>query len=181
MKSQANASTGSPAWIPRRSLLGGIGALPGVVLLVACRGNTGVQAPTSPPPSPSAPTVSTSVNIPSNGPLSTLTPTPPPASSPATAMATITQANNDTTVTLAAGLQALLALGSAHDWTVTVADPTVLMPVPGAAVPSGAQGVYIAGQLGQTTLMAVGEPLCRKAQPPCSAPTVLFRARIVVA
>jgi len=96
-------------------------------------------------------------------------------------MPTITQADQGTTVNLVAGTQALLALDSGHDWVVTVEDEAVLTPVVGAAVPPGAQGVYMASQPGQTTLTAVGEPLCRKAQPPCGAPTILFRALIAVA
>ena len=171
-----------PAWFSRRSLLGGIGALLGDALLVACGGSTGAQPPTPPPPSPGGPIVSTSVNVPSSGSLSSLVPaTPAPAASPpAGTMPTITNAENGTTVNLAVGTRAVLALDSSHDWAATVEDPTVLMLVVGAA-PSGAQGVYVASKPGQTALTAVGEPLCRKAQPPCGAPTVQFRVRIVVA
>jgi hypothetical protein len=96
-------------------------------------------------------------------------------------MVKITNAANGTTINLAVGTQALLALDTNHDWMATVEDPTVLMPVVGAAVPVGAQALYVARTPGQTTLTAVGEPLCRKAQPPCGAPTIMFRALIVVA
>ncbi len=172
-----------PPWLLRRSVLGGISALLGNVLLAACGGNSGAQLPTPLPSPTSGPIVSTSVNVPSNGPLSSLVPaTPPPATSPpAGAIPTITNAANGTTINLTVGTQALLALDSDHDWTVMVADPTVLTPVVGAALPAGAQGIYTASKPGQTTLSATGDPPCRKAQPPCGAPTVLFRAQIVVA
>jgi hypothetical protein len=92
----------------------------------------------------------------------------------------ITQADNGTTVNLPAGMQVLLALDGSHDWTATVDDQTVLTPVAGAVAPSGTQGVYAASMPGQTTLTAIGDLPCRQAQPPCLAPTLLFRVQIVV-
>lgn len=177
-----DAPTASPARLSRRTLFGGIGVLLGDALLAACGGYSGAQVPESPPPTVSGPAISTSIGVPSNGPLSALAPAPPPpaASPTAGAMPTITQANNGTTVNLAAGRQVLLALDSGHDWVVTVEDVTVLTPVVGAVLPPGTQGVYTASQPGRTTLTAVGEPLCRKAQPPCGAPTLRFRVRIAV-
>jgi hypothetical protein len=100
---------------------------------------------------------------------------------PVNGVKTLTNADNGMMVNLPTGTQVILALDGDHDWTVTVEDQTVLTPVPGAAAPSGAQGIYTASKPGQTTLIAVGEPSCRKAQPPCDAPTVLFRVGIAVA
>lgn len=195
MKTRNDTPTASPARFPRPAPLGGldalrgvallgtIGALLGSALLAACDGNTGAQAPHASLPATSGPIVSTSVNIPSNGPLSALTPATaaPAASSASGAMPTITQADNGTAINLAAGRQVFLALSSGYDWSITVEDETVLVPVVGVALPSGVQSIYMAGQPGQTTLTAIGEPQCRKAQPPCGAPTVRFRAQIAVA
>lgn len=203
MNTQNTAPTASIARLHRRTLLGGFGALLGGALLAACGertraqdtaspplpptasdGNPGAQGPASPTPIPypNGVTVSTSVNIPSNGPLSSLVAaTAAPPAPPVTGVQTITNADSGTTVNLAAGTHVTLMLDSEHDWTVTVADQTVLTPVAGAVVPPGAQGIYTARTPGQTTLTAVGDPRCRQAQPPCSAPTVRFRVGIVVA
>lgn len=202
VKTRNDAFVASSIRLHRRTLLGSIGALLGSALLAACGesigaqetaspprpptasgGNTGAPQSPAPPPItyPNGVTVSTSVNIPSNGPLSSLVAaTPMPPSPPVNGLKTITNADTGTTVNLLTGTQVILALDGDHDWTVTVADQTVLTPAPGA-LPPGAQGIYAASQPGQTTLTAVGEPLCRKAQPPCSAPTVLFRVAIAVA
>jgi hypothetical protein len=195
MNTRNDAPTASLARFPRRApfggldalrgvaLLGTIGALLGSALLAACDGNTGAQVPNTLPPATSGPIVSTSVNIPSNGPLTALTPatTAPAATSASGAVPTITQADNGTTINLAARRQVFLALNSSYDWSIMVEDETVLAPMVGVALPSGVQGVYMAGQPGQTTLTAIGEPQCRKAQPPCDAPTVRFRVQIAVA
>ena len=194
MTTRKNSSPAAPIRPPRRAplvgldalrgvaLLGTVGALLGTALLAACNGNTGARAPNTVPPATSGPIVSTSVNIPSNGPLSALASAtaPPAASSASGATPTITQADNGTTVNLVAGTRVSLALSGAYDWTITIADTTVLTAVAGVALPPGVQGIYTAGQAGQTTLTAVGEPQCRKAQPPCGAPTVLFRVQIAV-
>lgn len=182
MNTQNDARAASPARLHRRALLGGIAALLGGVLLAASSGQTGAQMPDPSPPVMRGPTISSSDNVPTNGPLSALVAAPAPATSPPVyGLLAITQADNGTTVNLPAGMQVLLALDGNDDWTVTVDDQTILTPVVGAVAPSGTQGVYAASQPGQTTLAAIGEPPCRKAQPACLAPTLLFRVQIVVA
>jgi predicted secreted protein len=202
MNIRKDAQVASSVRLHRRTLLGGSGALLASALLAACGestgaqdtassllpptasgGNTGAQGSASPTSItyPNGVTVSSS-NGSLSAPLSSLVPaTPAPPLPPVNGVKTITNADNGTTINLAAGTQVILALDEDHDWTVTVEDQTVLTLMVGAAAPSGAQGVYAASKPGQTTLTAVGEPPCRKTQPPCDAPTVLFRVGIAVA
>ncbi|MGI8854234.1 MAG: hypothetical protein ACR2JW_00655 [Thermomicrobiales bacterium] len=93
---------------------------------------------------------------------------------------TVTLADDGQTITLPHGASFLLALGSEYDWKIQVADDTVASRVPNISVIAGAQGIYAAKQPGQTTLTATGDPVCRTAQPPCSAPSRAFRLQIVV-
>jgi len=72
----------------------------------------------------------------------------------------VTAADNGTTLHLAVGQQFLLDLGSAVDWTVTVADQRVVGRVIGVFVIRGAQGIYEARTAGTTLLSAVGSPPC---------------------
>jgi hypothetical protein len=92
----------------------------------------------------------------------------------------ITQSDNGKMVNLVTGSTVFLALGNDDDWTITVEDKTVLSPYVSEPLPPRFQGAFTARQPGQTTISAVGEPLCRKAQPPCGAPAVLFRVQVVV-
>lgn len=93
---------------------------------------------------------------------------------------TVTLEQDQETLHLQVGQRFLLALGDDYVWEVTVDDPAVVSRVPNVAVVKGAQGLYEAHNAGSTTLSAVGDPLCRKAQPPCAAPTRLFRLELVV-
>jgi hypothetical protein len=94
---------------------------------------------------------------------------------------TVTLADDGRTIDLAVGERFLLALGDQLDWTVRVADPSVVGRVVNVTVVRGAQGLYEARQPGATTLEATGDPPCRKAQPPCGAPSRLFRVQLRVA
>jgi hypothetical protein len=89
--------------------------------------------------------------------------------------------DNGGTVRLHPGERFLLALGDGYDWTVAVSDPSVVSRVINILTVRGSQGIYEAHRAGQTTLTASGDPTCRTAQPPCAAPTRLFRASMVVA
>jgi hypothetical protein len=89
-------------------------------------------------------------------------------------------ADSGQTITLAAGGSFSLSLGGSYDWQVQIADQTIVSRDPNIPAPADSQGTYVARRAGQTTLTAVGEPLCRKVQPPCGAPTIQFRAQIVV-
>src|SRR3954452_15737200 len=127
VRNQAMGPTSLP--LRRRALLGAVGGPLGGVLLSACGGTTGAQAPDASPAVISGPIVSTSVNVPSNGPLSALIAASPPAAAPRDPAAPITRADQGTTINLPVGMQTLLALDGNYDWTVTVDDPSVLAPV----------------------------------------------------
>lgn len=89
-------------------------------------------------------------------------------------------ADDGRTIRLHIGESFLLKLGEGYDWTVTIADQTIVSRVMNVMVVRGAQGLYEARRPGQTTLMGTGDPLCRRAQPPCAMPSRLFRLQIVV-
>jgi hypothetical protein len=93
---------------------------------------------------------------------------------------TVTLADDGTTIDLAIGDRFLLNLGRDFNWTVSVDDQSVLSRVPNIAVIQGAQGIYLARAPGHATLSATGDPPCRKATPPCGAPSRLFRVHMTV-
>lgn len=103
----------------------------------------------------------------------------PPAATPTSAR-TVTLADDGQTIELQLGERFLLDLGSDFDWTVSVADQDIVSRVIGILVIRGAQGLYQARQPGHTTLTAIGDPPCRKAQPACGMPSRLFQIDIVV-
>lgn len=83
------------------------------------------------------------------------------------------------TIELRVGETFELRLGEGMDWTVAIDNPRIVGPDAGALVP-GSQGVYRALAAGSTRLTANGDPTCRKADPPCGAPSFLFEITIVV-
>lgn len=93
----------------------------------------------------------------------------------------ITLDDNGKTITLQVNETFLLKLGEEYDWNITVDDQAVLSRKVNVLVVRGAQGIYEAHKLGRTTLSAIGDPPCRRATPPCAAPSRLFRLYIVVA
>jgi hypothetical protein len=99
---------------------------------------------------------------------------------PEPAPAVITLADNGNTFLLHPGESFLLELGNMLIWTVEIDNTEVLSRVKNLAVIVGAQGVYVANRLGQATLSAVGDPACRKSNPPCMAPSMIFRIVVVV-
>lgn len=103
-----------------------------------------------------------------------------PSPSPvAPGMKVVTLADSGRSIVIPRGSRFLLDLGGT-DWTVRVADPSIVSRVPNIAVIRGAQGVYEAHQLGQTTITATGAPPCRTAHPPCAIADVTFQVTIVV-
>lgn len=92
----------------------------------------------------------------------------------------VTLDDNGKTIDLRVGDRFLLALEGNYDWSVAVDDPSIVGRVAGITTIRGAQGVYEARKPGQTTLAATGDPPCRKAQPPCLAPSRSFQVRLVV-
>ncbi len=92
----------------------------------------------------------------------------------------ITLEDNGKTITLQVNETFLLYLGEGYDWNVTVDNQTVLSRVVNVLVVRGAQGIYKAHKSGQAMLTAIGDPICRKEQPPCEAPSRQFRLYVVV-
>jgi len=81
---------------------------------------------------------------------------------------------------LAVGERILVALGQGFDWTIVIADPSIVDRVRNVTVIAGAQGLYEAKAAGRTTLTATGDPPCRKTNPPCGAPSRLVTIDLVV-
>jgi hypothetical protein len=106
----------------------------------------------------------------------TLTVTVPPLST----ARNITLADDGQTLGFQVGQNFLLFLGINDNWSATVADPAVVDRIPDVFVIRGAQGLYQARQPGHTTLTAAGDPACRRAQPPCAAPSTVFSVQIDV-
>ncbi|MBI2863079.1 MAG: protease inhibitor I42 family protein [Chloroflexi bacterium] len=161
----------------------------GVLFALAC-GNSFIAAPT---PTSAPPIVGTAI-LSTVLPASTFTlptataaatrPTvaPPSATEYATPspFRTVTNADNGKTIELQVGERFLLTLSSGYEWEVSVADPAIVSQVVGIQVPYRTQGIYEARQPGRTTIEAVGDLPCRKAKPPCLAPSLLLRIDLVV-
>ena len=93
----------------------------------------------------------------------------------------ITLADNGKTFTLHPGESFLLNLGmDTFDWTVDIDNPNVLGRVKDVMVIRGAQGIYEANSLGQASLTAIGNPLCRNSVPACEMPSIMFRITVIV-
>jgi hypothetical protein len=110
------------------------------------------------------------------------TPPAPTPSLPLTPSAggvvTVTIADLGRTVEMGVGNTLQLQLTTGYDWTVTVADPAILVQT--AAGASSGEATYQAKQPGTTTLTATGDPPCRKATPPCDAPSLGFQLTVIV-
>ena len=92
----------------------------------------------------------------------------------------VTTAEDRQTISLKVGERFLLRLSDGYDWTVEVANESIVSRVVNVTVVEGTQGLYEARRPGQTTLRATGDPACRKVRPPCGAPSRLFEVQIVV-
>lgn len=93
----------------------------------------------------------------------------------------ITLADNGSTYWMHPGQHFLLELGAdAFQWSVSIDNPDVLRQVPSLVLTRGTLGVYEALHPGQAHLTAVGDPFCRDSQPPCMAPSVIFRLTVAV-
>ena len=91
----------------------------------------------------------------------------------------VTRADDGKTVVLAVGDRFLLPLGEDFNWTVTVADESIVRGVPGILVVRGVQGIYEAERAGETDLTAVGTLNCPPQQP-CPQLAVVFRVTLAV-
>ncbi len=118
----------------------------------------------------------------SSGPLSGITPVPPATivPVPTNGQLTVTLANNGATIRLHPGDRFVMMLGDAYNWEVTPADQNIVSRVVNITPLRGSQGVYEAHQVGQTTIEASGDPMCRGSQPPCMMPSIIFTLKVVV-
>ncbi len=113
-------------------------------------------------------------------PMSTATATPiVPA--PPEGGRVVTLADDGATIQLRVDQTFLLDLGDQYQWTIEIANQSIVSRVINVTVIRGAQGLYQAHMPGTTTLRAIGDPMCRQAQPPCMMPSRLFQIQIMVA
>ncbi len=106
-----------------------------------------------------------------------VTPTPTATEVPAQ---DVTLSDQGRPSTLHVGESFVLRLGVDYNWQVQVANQDVLSRVPNVMMVRGAQGIYRAHQPGETTLTAIGDPLCRQSNPPCGMPSRDFQVTVVV-
>lgn len=92
----------------------------------------------------------------------------------------ITLADDGQTITLQVNETFLLQLGEGYDWNITIDDQTIIRSVVNVLVVKGAQGIYMAHKEGRSSLTAFGEPVCRRVQPACGAPSREFRIHVAV-
>ncbi len=116
---------------------------------------------------------------------STLRRTPQSAGSPSATpepviSQTVTLADDGRTITLHVGDSFLLKLEEGYTWTPSVGDESIISRDRGITVVQGAQGVYEALKVGETILVADGDPTCRQSKPPCMRPSRRFQIQIVV-
>jgi hypothetical protein len=97
-----------------------------------------------------------------------------------TGFLTITLADDGQTLSISQGTSFLVSLGEAYDWQVQIADPAIVSRVMNIAVPYGAQGVYVAEQVGRTTLGGTGTARGKTASADAGAATRSFRVQLVV-
>ena len=93
----------------------------------------------------------------------------------------VTLADNGQTIRLRVDQTFLLDLGEQYQWTIEIANQSIVSRVINVMVIRGAQGLYQAHMPGTTTLRATGDPACRQAQPPCMMPSLVFQIQIMVA
>ena len=118
-----------------------------------------VSPTTSPPPAP-------------QGSRGAPAPAPSPGATTLVSPSVLLASDAGAIVELHVGERFVLLLGqyTGTDWRVQLSDPSVLQ-----RVGSNGQGIYQAAIPGQTELTAIGDPLCRHAQPPCAAPSHLVQ------
>lgn len=98
---------------------------------------------------------------------------------PVTPIATVTLADDGSSIQMHPGDTFLLMLGTDYNWDVTVSDTSVLRRVPNITVIRGAQGIYEALQPGAVTLTAIGSLVCSPGTP-CPLLARVFRITVVV-
>lgn len=84
---------------------------------------------------------------------------------------------SERTATLVVGQRLEIALEGAYDWTASVDNQRSLQPLFGGV---GATRLYEAIAPGTTKITLDGDPVCRKAKPPCGAPSRSIEITVVV-
>ena len=74
----------------------------------------------------------------------------------------------------------LLKLGKDYDWNISIDNQTILSRAPNIMVVEGAQGIFVAHNIGTVKLSAVGDPWCLKSTTPCKIHSILFEVNVVV-
>jgi len=94
---------------------------------------------------------------------------------------TVTLADQGKTINMTVGQSFLLKLGGDYTWNIVISDENVISRTPrNIPLVQGAQGIYDATAAGTATFTATGEPVCLKATPPCSTPSIQFSITVVV-
>ncbi len=91
----------------------------------------------------------------------------------------VTVAQAGQTIELTVGQRLVLQLGTGYDWTTQVGGSGVLVPV-AAPLPAGVQGEWVAERIGTASILAIGNPPCLQAKPPCGMPSRAFDMTVVV-
>lgn len=176
----------------RRGLCLVISVCMAVMLLADCT----PSAPVSQPPSAALPSGDTPKETPSSIVLVYHTPEPSATRLPTDTPGPTNTPNRDPayfygsltinldyagqTVDLKRGESFLLDLSQFFTWQISF-DPVDLVSRNMKITPEpGQQGVFVARKRGKTTMQAIGEPVCRQENPPCSRPAVLFSVNLVV-
>ncbi len=102
----------------------------------------------------------------------------PMPSNTGTQSLSVTQADNNKTVTFHVGDRFLLNLGE-YEWNLSLSNQSVISRVKNIAVIRGAQGIYTADQVGTTVLSATGRPYCAQGAM-CSMLEIAFHVTIKV-
>jgi heat shock protein HslJ len=92
----------------------------------------------------------------------------------------ITLADDGKKIALKVNETLALKLGTEYDWNIAIDDITIISRDPLAIYKEDIQGIYVAHKEGTIKLTAIGEPVCRKEEPPCEAPTRKFSIQVVV-
>jgi hypothetical protein len=129
-------------------------------------------APTAGPNPPPAVGLTTSPPPGPQGNRGAPAPAPSPGAATLVSPSVLLASDAGALVELHVGERFVLLLGqyTGTDWQVQLSDPSVLQ-----RVGSDGQGVYQAAIPGETQLTAIGDPVCRRAQPPCAAPSRLVQ------
>jgi hypothetical protein len=93
---------------------------------------------------------------------------------------TITIQDNQQTLALTVGQIFTLDLGAVFTWDIQIGDPQIIARVADPNATDGAPQRYRALAPGQTELRATGDPRCRRAQPACMLPSIVFHLTIIV-